>query len=178
MLGSLTGACSSAGSGGSSNTTAPASGKPLRLGQPSPEEQEISRYSKTGKFIITPVKVVEGEQEDLRELGDDDKYAGKKVVWVYVNAKLVDGDAVKGPMVMTDVGAQAGAGVQASPLILIGDLSSRPKDCVSEDLEATWKQGDSRTACAAYLMPSGSKVTHVTYSAGFYKEPLQWSVPQ
>jgi hypothetical protein len=163
-------------SGGTESTT-PESTKPLTLGQPSPEEQEISRYGKTGTFLITPEKVVEGTQQDLRQLGDDAKYANKKVVWVYVNAKQIGGQPVKGPMVMTDIGAETAKGGKAARLILIGDLSSRPKDCAGEDLDATWRRGDSRTSCAPYLVPADAQVTKVTYFQGYYNEPLAWAVP-
>ncbi|MEV4868501.1 hypothetical protein [Streptomyces syringium] len=178
LLGSLTvSACSRTGSeAGAGKKDTPAIAKTLRLGQPSPETQDISRYNKTGKFIITPQKVVEGKPEDLRDLGDDNKYANQKLVWVYVNAKLTGGDAVKGPMMMTNIGAEAGAGHTATQLILIGDLSGRPKDCVGEDTEAAWKQGDTRTVCAPYLIPAASKVTQVTYFRGFHAEPLKWAV--
>lgn len=51
----------------------------LRLGQPGPT-QEITSYKKTGKFVVTPTKVVEGKPNDLDELDEPDKYKGKKVV--------------------------------------------------------------------------------------------------
>ncbi|MER6443711.1 hypothetical protein [Streptomyces venezuelae] len=151
--------------------------KPLVLGQPSAEKQEITRWEKTGKFVITPQKVVEGKPEDLKELGDDAKYAGQKLAWVYVDVKHAGGDDVKGPMVMTDVGVEVVGGRKATRLILMGDLRSRPQDCRDEDTEASFKQGDSRTACEPYLIPATAKVEKVTYSQGYYKEPLAWQVP-
>lgn len=150
--------------------------RPLALGQPSPEEQEISRYGRTGKFTITPEKVVEGTQQDLH-VGDDNTYARQKIFWVYVNAKQVDGQPVTGPMVMGNIGAETTTGDQATQLILLNDLSSRPKDCSSENPEARWEQGVSRTWCAPYLSPAGAEVTKVTYFQGYYTEPLAWMVP-
>lgn len=147
--------------------------KPLKLGDPSPETVESGNYDTNGNFTITPKKVVEGKAEDLRELGDDSAYADKKLAWIYVNAKLVDGDAtVKSPMLMTNMGALAGAGGEATRLQVIGGLSSRPKDCVGQDLDVMWKQGDNHTWCEPYLIPASSHVTQVTYSQDYYK----WSV--
>ncbi|WP_344527195.1 hypothetical protein [Streptomyces rectiviolaceus] len=154
--------------------------KTLKLGRPGPA-QEITRYKKTGKFVITPTKVVEGKPKDLDELDEPDKYAGKKVVWVYVNAKHVGGDAVKEPTVMSDVGVETPTG-PGTKFILIGALSSTPKDCnlfngVKElGTEDVWKKGEERNVCDPYLIPAEAKVNKVTYSQGFYKEPLKWSV--
>ncbi|MEW1927875.1 hypothetical protein [Streptomyces sp. NPDC088360] len=155
--------------------------KKLRLGQPSPE-QEISSYKKTAKFVFTPTKVVEGKPEDLDELDEPDKYAGKKVVWVYVNARHVGGDALKEPPpMMSDVNVETAAG-PGTKFILIGALSSTPKDCnllngVKElGTEDVWKKGEKRAVCDPYLIPEGAEVEKVTYSQGYYKEPLKWSV--
>ncbi|MEV2256961.1 hypothetical protein AB0I94_41565 [Streptomyces sp. NPDC050147] len=162
----------------SSATQAP---KKLRLGQPSPE-QEISSFKKTAQFVFTPTKVVEGKPEDLDELDEPDKYAGQKVVWVYVNARHVGGDALKEPpMVMSDVNVETAAG-PGTKFILLGALSSTPKDCnllngVKEiGGEDVWKKGEERKVCDPYLVPEGTTVNKVTYSQGYYKEPLKWSV--
>lgn len=167
----------------SKDVTAKASEAPkkLRIGQPSPE-QEISSYKKTAKFVFTPTKVVEGKPEDLDELDEPDKYAGKKVVWVYVNARHVGGDALKEPpSVMSDVNVETASG-PGTKFILIGALSSTPKDCnllngVKElGTEDVWKKGEKRTVCDPYLVPEGDEVDKVTYSQGYYNEPLRWNV--
>lgn len=170
--------------GDSSKDTAsstPQAPKKLRLGQPSPE-QEISSYKKTAKFVFTPTKVVEGKPEDLDELDEPDKYAGKKVVWVYVNARHVGGDALKKPpQMMSDVNVETATG-PGTKFILIGALSSTPKDCnllngVKElGTDDVWKKGEERKVCDPYLVPEKAKVEKVTYSQGYYKEPLKWSV--
>ncbi|MFD6469658.1 hypothetical protein [Streptomyces goshikiensis] len=149
----------------------------LVLGQPSREAQEITRWGTTGKFLITPQRVVEGKPEDLRGLGEDGKFAGQKVAWVYVEARHVGGEPVKGPVVMANVGAVTADGAKATRLLVIGELSSRPADCKGEDLESLFKEGESRSMCAPYLIPAGAKVGKVTYSQGFYKDPLAWKVP-
>ncbi|MFD9072605.1 hypothetical protein [Streptomyces lasiicapitis] len=169
-------------SGGSgANNEATEAPKNLKLGQPGPD-QEITRYKKTAKFSLTPTKVTEGKPADLKELGDDKKYAGKKIAWIYVKAKHVGGAApIKGPMVMSEVNAETGAGAPATKFILIGSLSSQPADCLdtgkkeitSEDI---WKKGEERTLCEPYLIPATEKVKSVTYSQGYYKEPLKWAV--
>ncbi|MGW3061759.1 hypothetical protein ACWC98_38470 [Streptomyces goshikiensis] len=105
----------------------------LVLGRPSREEQEITRWGTTGKFLITPQRVVEGKPEDQRGLGEDGKFAGQKVAWVYVEARHVGGEPVKGPMVMANVGAVTADGAKATRLLVIGELSSRPADCKGED---------------------------------------------
>ncbi|MGW6318074.1 hypothetical protein [Streptomyces sp. NPDC055099] len=155
--------------------------KKLRIGQPGPE-QEITSYKKTAKFVFTPMKVVEGKPEDLDELDEPDKYAGKKVVWVYVNARHVGGATLKKPpQVMSDVNVETASG-PGTKFILIGALSSTPKDCnllngVKElGTEDVWKKGEKRTVCEPYLVPEGDEVDKVTYSQGYYKEPLKWSV--
>ncbi|WP_414168712.1 hypothetical protein ACMATS_21095 [Streptoverticillium reticulum] len=151
--------------------------KPLKLGQPSAEAQTVERSGKAGKFTITPQKVVMGKPSDLDELKDKDKYAGRTIAWVYVNAKLVGGDApVQGPMIMTSVGTLSGSAPGTKLLVMFGDLSSRPSDCKSEDLDATWQKGDEHTLCTPYLVPDGQKLTTVTYSRGWYKDPLKWTV--
>lgn len=156
--------------------------KDLKLGQAGPE-QEITSYKKTAKFSLTPTKVTEGKPADLKELGDDKKYGGKKIAWIYVKAKHVGGAAaIKSPTVMSDVGAETSAGTPATKFILIGDLSSRPADCVGNDGQKElggdemWKKGEERTVCEPYLLPAADKVKAVTYSQGFYKEPLKWAV--
>ncbi|MEU5241671.1 hypothetical protein ACH4UR_35775 [Streptomyces lydicus] len=181
VLGALTvTACGhwSSTSAGGAQTPAPAPSQTLRLGQPSAQAQEISRYDKTGKFIITPQKVAEGTPQDLRELGYDPAYARQKIVWIYVSATHVGGERVKGPAIMVDIGAETSPGERATPLLLIGDLSGRPKDCHDEDPEAYWRRGQTKTACAPYLIPTDAKVTKVTYSQGYYQQPLAWLVPQ
>lgn len=182
LLGAVTmTACSGSGYGvrdsGRAEPAARESVRALALGQPSPEEQEISRYGKTGRFLITPEKVVEGTQQDLQKLGDDTKYARQKIVWVYVNARQVGGQAVRGPMVMADIGAETANGGEAARLLLIGDLRGRPKDCAGEDTAAAWERGVSRTWCAPYLVPAGTKIAKVTYFQGYFNEPLAWAVP-
>lgn len=149
----------------------------LMLGQPSQEEQEITRWDTTGKFLITPQRVVEGKPEDLQGLGEDGKFAGQKVAWVYVEARHVGGQPVKGPMVMSNVGAETASGSKATRLLLFGGMGSRPKDCTGEDLESVFKEGESRTMCVPYLIPAGTKVEKVTYFQGFHNEPLVWRVP-
>ncbi|MFD4243624.1 hypothetical protein ACFWP3_18805 [Streptomyces sp. NPDC058525] len=169
--GSPGGAAKSARPGGA------AGAQELVLGQPSQEEQEITRWGTTGKFLITPQRVVEGKPEDLQGLGEDGKFAGQKVAWVYVEARHVGGEPVKGPMVMTNIGAETTDGIKATRLLVFGDLSSRPADCTDEDLESVFKEGESRSMCAPYLIPAGAKVGKVTYSQGYYKDPLAWQVP-
>ncbi|MEU5959394.1 hypothetical protein [Streptomyces sp. NPDC047525] len=172
---------STSGSSKDATSTAPEAPKKLRLGQPSPE-QEISSFKKTAQFVFTPTKVVEGKPEDLDELDEPDKYAGKKVVWVYVNARHAGGDTLKEPPpVMSDVNVETAAG-PGTKFILIGALSSTPKDCnllngVKElGTQDVWKKGEERNVCDPYLVPEGSTVDQVTYSQGYYKEPLKWSV--
>ncbi|MFC8130774.1 hypothetical protein [Streptomyces sp. NPDC057302] len=162
-------------------SSAPQAPKKLRIGQPSPE-QEISSYKKTAKFVFTPTKVVEGKPEDLDELDEPDKYAGQKVVWVFVNARHVGGDALKKPpQVMSDVNVETATG-PGTKFILIGALSSTPKDChllngVKElGTDDVWKKGEERNVCDPYLVPEKSTVDKVTYSQGYYKEPLKWAV--
>ncbi|MEV0116858.1 hypothetical protein AB0H77_27050 [Streptomyces sp. NPDC050844] len=175
-------ACSTGATDASKDANPSASQAPkmLKLGQPS-SPQEITKYKKTGKFVITPTKVVEGKPKDLDELDEPDKYAGKKVVWVYVHAKHVGGDAVKEAMVMSDVGVETDTG-PGTKFILIGALSSTPKDCglfngVKElGTEDVWKKGEERDVCDPYLVPAEAEVDKVTYSQGFYTEPLKWSV--
>ncbi|MFF4740435.1 hypothetical protein ACFY2W_31785 [Streptomyces sp. NPDC001262] len=152
--------------------------KPQKLGQPSAETQDVERSGKTGKFTITPQKVVMGKPSDLDELKDKDKYAGQTIAWVYVNAKLVGGDApVQGPMIMSNVGTLSGGNQPGTKLlIMFGDLGSKPADCKSEDVDATWQKGDEHTLCTPYLVPEAQKLTTVTYSRGWYKEPLKWDV--
>ncbi|MGW5733316.1 MULTISPECIES: hypothetical protein [Streptomyces] len=161
--------------------TASQAPKKLRLGQPGPE-QEISSYKKNAKFVFTPTKVVEGKPDDLDELDEPKKYAGKKVVWVYVNARHVGGDTLKPPPpMMSDVNVETAAG-PGTKFILIGALSGTPKDCkllngVKElGTEDVWKKGEERTVCDPYLVPEGATVDKVTYSQGFYNEPLKWTV--
>ncbi|EPH40212.1 hypothetical protein ABT390_16635 [Streptomyces aurantiacus] len=156
--------------------------KNLKLGQAGPE-QEITSYKKTAKFSITPTKVTEGKPADLKELGDEKKYKGKKVAWIYVKAKHVGGaPAIKSALVMGDVSAETSAGAPATKFILIGDLSSRPADCLGNNgkrelgSEDIWKKGEERTVCEPYLIPATETVKSVTYSQGFYKEPLKWAV--
>ncbi|MGY0021008.1 hypothetical protein [Streptomyces sp. cg35] len=85
-------------------------------------------------------------------------------------------------MVMSDVGAEANGRPATKLLLLMGDLSSRPKDCVGNDGttrldgEDIWKPRDQRTVCQPYLLPTDAKITAVTYSQGSYNEPLKWSV--
>ncbi|MFF1449753.1 hypothetical protein ACFVYF_16655 [Streptomyces sp. NPDC058274] len=147
--------------------------KPLKLGDPSPETVVLGSYDTDGKFTVTPKKVFEGKPEDVRELGNDADYAGKKLAWIYVNSKLVGGDkSVKAPMLFTNMGAVAGASGAATRLQLMGSLSSRPKDCVSEDVQITWKQGESHTWCEPFIIPANSHVTQVTY----YQDRFKWSV--
>ncbi|GAA3059066.1 hypothetical protein GCM10020000_47500 [Streptomyces olivoverticillatus] len=114
------------GSGGGSNSSSAKADQPLKLGQPSPETQEVQRYNKTGKFTITPQKVVMGKPADLDELKDQ-KYKGYTLAWAYVKAKLVGGDTpLRGPMIATNVGMQMEGGQQGTRLIvLMGGLSSR-----------------------------------------------------
>ncbi|MFD9908452.1 hypothetical protein [Streptomyces sp. NPDC059063] len=155
--------------------------KDLKLGQAGPV-QEITRYKKTGKFSLTPTKVTLGKPADLKELDDEKKYKDKKVAWIYVKAKHVGGDAVKGPMVMSDIGAETVSGTPATKFIVIGSLSSMPADCKGNDGAKTlggddiWKKGEERTVCEPYLIPATTEVKNVTYSQGFYKEPLKWAV--
>lgn len=174
---SLTACDGSTGSGSSDSSAKAKADQPLKLGQPSPETQEVQRYNKTGKFTITPQKVVMGKPADLDELNDK-KYKGYTLAWAYVNAKLADGDTpFKGPMIATNVGMQMEGGQQGTRLILLmGGLSSRPADCHDEDTEATWKKGDDHTLCVPFVVPEGRKVAYVLYSKGFSAEPLKWAV--
>lgn len=144
----------------------------LRIGQPSRQPVEIYRYGKTGKFIITPQRVVPGKASDL---GDDPKFKGMTTVWVYVNAKFVGGDAmVKGPMVMEEVGVVDKTGHQGQSLISIADLPSQPKDCKDDDPDAVWKKGENHTKCAPFVIPEGESVARVIYAMGYYQDPLMW----
>ncbi|MBB4894714.1 hypothetical protein FHS39_003772 [Streptomyces olivoverticillatus] len=165
------------GSGGGSNSSSAKADQPLKLGQPSPETQEVQRYNKTGKFTITPQKVVMGKPADLDELKDQ-KYKGYTLAWAYVKAKLVGGDTpLRGPMIATNVGMQMEGGQQGTRLIvLMGGLSSRPADCHSEDTEAVWQKGDEPTLCVPFVVPEGRKVAYVLYSKGFSAAPLKWAV--
>lgn len=155
--------------------------KNLKLGQPGPV-QEITSYKKTGKFSITPTKVALGKPEDLKELDDPKKYKDKKIAWVYVKAKHVGGPDIKEAKPMSDVGAETDAGAPATRFIVIGALASTPKDCNilngAKELGGTdiWKKGEQRTVCEPYLIPATAKVKSVTYSQGFYKEPIKWAV--
>ncbi|WP_158857384.1 hypothetical protein [Streptomyces sp. NRRL B-1347] len=169
------------GKDGKSGDRASEAPKNLKVGQAGPV-QEITKYKTTGKFSITPTKVVLGKPEDLKELDDDKKYGGKKVAWIYVKAKHVGGEAVKQPIVMTNVNAETSDGNPATKFILIGTLSSQPEDCVGNDgkrelgREDIWKKGEERTVCEPYLIPADATVKAVTYSQGFYKEPIKWAL--
>ncbi|WP_172385242.1 hypothetical protein [Streptomyces sp. MNP-20] len=169
------------GKDGKSGAQASEAPKDLKVGQAGPA-QEITRYDKTGKFSITPTKVTVGKPADLKELDDEKKYKGKKVAWIYVKAKLVGGSPVKQPMVMSNVNAETSDGSPATKFILIGALSSQPEDCVGNDgkrelgREDVWKKGEERTVCEPYLIPADATVKSVTYSQGFYKEPLKWAL--
>ncbi|MEU6323088.1 hypothetical protein [Streptomyces sp. NPDC047009] len=167
------GATNSSGADGA-GPAAEAATKTLALGQPSPEDQEISRYGKTARFSITPLKVKAGSPSDVRELGNDPKYANKRLVWVYVHVRDVGARLSRGPMVMTDLGVETSVG-KATRLILIGDLSSRPHDCVGENPDLIWRKGDSWTSCEPYVIDANAKVTKITYFQGFYNDPLEWS---
>lgn len=155
--------------------------KHLKLGQAGPV-QEITKYEKTGTFSLTPTKVTLGKPADLDELNDQKKYKDLKVAWIYVKAAHVGGSAVKEPMVMSDVSGETSAGEPATKFILIGDLSSRPADCVGDDGrksregEDIWKKGETRTMCEPYLIPADATLKAVTYSQGYYKEPIKWAV--
>ncbi|MCX4824550.1 hypothetical protein OG883_32780 [Streptomyces sp. NBC_01142] len=151
--------------------------KPLRVGQPSRETVELDSKGKTGKFTITPQRVVVGKAADLDEL-DDPKYKGWAPAWVYVNAKLVGGDApMTGPMVMSDVGVLIEGDLPVQQLLILGlDLSSKPADCEDDDPDAPWQKGEDHTRCAPFLVPEGKTVTNVTYSRGYYQPPLKWAV--
>ncbi|MCJ1681402.1 hypothetical protein MTF65_29415 [Streptomyces sp. APSN-46.1] len=172
--GPFKGGANDEGAKGSKASQAPE--KPLRLGEPSTEPQEIGRYDTTGKFTITPQRVVTGKASDLDELKDE-KYKGWLPVWVYVNAKLIGGDSpVRGPMIMSNVGVRTADDVPVTRLLtMMRDLSSKPADC-KDDIEAEWKTGDEHTHCALYLVPEGKPAAFVTYSQGYYKEPLKWTV--
>ncbi|GGV54623.1 hypothetical protein [Streptomyces spectabilis] len=169
------------GKDGKSGAEASEAPKNLKVGQPGPA-QEITKYNKTGKFSITPTKVTLGKPGDLKELDDEKKYGGKKVAWIYVKAKHVGGEAVKQPIVMTNVNAETSDGNPATKFILIGTLSSQPKDCVGNDGKRTlggediWKKGEERTVCEPYLIPADATVKAVTYSQGFYNEPIKWAL--
>ncbi|WP_030800759.1 hypothetical protein [Streptomyces sp. NRRL S-337] len=152
----------------------------LTLGQSS-QEQEITKYNKTGRFTITPTKVVEGKPKDLKELNDS-KFDGQKIAWVYVRAKHVGGSAVKEPEPMVNIGAETTDGSPATRFLLIADLTAMPKDCKRFDAvkdiedEDLWQRGEERTMCEPYLIPANAKIKYVTYSQGFYDQPLRWSV--
>ncbi|MBW5420782.1 hypothetical protein GKQ77_04245 [Streptomyces sp. BG9H] len=164
--------------GGSEASEAP---KSLKVGQAGPV-QEITKYEKIGRFSLTPTKVTLGKPADLDELDAKEKYEGLKVAWIYVKAKHVGGSAVKQPMVMSNVGGETSGGKPATEFILIGDLSSRPSDCVGDDGrksldgEDIWKKGETRTVCEPYLIPAAATLKAVTYSQGYYKEPIKWAV--
>ncbi|MFD6185599.1 hypothetical protein [Streptomyces goshikiensis] len=151
--------------------------KTLRLGEPSARTAELTHAGKTGKFTITPQRVVVGKASDLDELKDE-KYKGWVPVWVYVNAKLVDGDApMTGAMVMSDVGVRTADDVPVTRLLMMGqDLAGKPADCEDDAPAAEWKKGDDHTRCAPYLVPEGKPAAFVTFSRGYYKEPLKWTV--
>jgi hypothetical protein len=154
-----------------------ASGKPLRIGQPSHQTVELNGNGKTGKFTITPQRVVVGKAADLDEL-EDPKYKGWAPVWVYVNAKLVGGDApMTGPMVMSDTGVLLAGDVPVQRLLILGlDLSSKPADCEDDDPDALWQKGEDHTRCVPFLVPEGKAITNVTFSRGYYQPPLKWTV--
>ena len=155
----------------------PTTVKTLRMGQPSEQTVELSSWGKTGQFTITPLKAVPGKPADLNELNDP-KYKGWRPLWVYINAKFVDGDPqVKGPMVMQDVGVllDDDAPVQRL-LVMLGDLNSKPADCTDDDPDAIWKKGDNHTKCALWLIPEAKTAAAITYSRGWHQHPLKWTV--
>ncbi|WP_405773703.1 hypothetical protein [Streptomyces sp. NBC_00859] len=178
-------ACTLTACGATTNDTGLGSTSPkpqhLNLGRPGPA-QEITKYKKTSKFLITPTKVVEGDAADLKELDDQSKYEGQKVAWVYVKAKNIGHYGINSPLVMSNVGAEANGSAAQPLIIMMGDLSSRPKDCLGNDGsrelagEDIWKPGEQRTVCEPYVLPADAKITSVTYSQGFDNEPLKWSV--
>ncbi|MFE3939376.1 hypothetical protein ACFXPJ_37875 [Streptomyces goshikiensis] len=167
----------SQGDGAKASKASEAPVKTLRLGEPSTQTKELTHDGKTGKFTITAQRVVVGKASDLDELKDE-KYKGWVPVWVYVNAKLVDGDApMTGAMVMSDVGVRTAHDVPVTRLLMMGqDLSSKPADCEDDAPAAEWKKGDDHTRCASYLVPEGKPAAFVTFSRGYYKEPLKWAV--
>ncbi|WP_199812591.1 hypothetical protein [Streptomyces sp. NRRL S-337] len=156
----------------------------LKLGQPSPEAQEVrDNDMKPGKFVITPQRVVMGKPSDLDELDELDeekKYNGATLAWVYVNAKLVGGDTpLSGPTVTTDrVGLLSEGGRQGTPLTFIEALKSRPADCQPEKINTTWRKGEDHTLCVPFVVPKDRKVTTVTYSRNTleYSPRLKWTV--
>lgn len=178
----LLAACGTSGGPNGDSAGKPSKGsqateKPLRIGQPSQQTVELGSNGKTGKFTITPQRVVVGKAADLDELKDQ-KYKGWAPVWVYVNAKLVDGDApMTGPMVMSDVGVLITGDVPVQRLLILGlDLSSKPADCEDDDPDAPWQKGEDHTRCAPFLVHEGKAVTAITYSRGYYQPPLKWTV--
>ncbi|MEV6781211.1 hypothetical protein [Streptomyces sp. NPDC051098] len=131
-------------------------------------------------FTITPLKATPGKPTDLDEL-DDPKYKGWRPLWVYVNAKFVDGDPqVKGPMVMQDVGVLLDDNVPVQRLLVIhSGLSSKPVDCTDDDPDAFWKKGDTHTKCDLWLVPETKTAAAITYSRGWDQHqthPLKWTV--
>ncbi|GAA2927093.1 hypothetical protein GCM10020221_23790 [Streptomyces thioluteus] len=150
----------------------------LKAGQPASEEQELGTDKQTGKFTVTGQRVVMGKPEDLKgDKEDAKKYAGKTVAYVYLSAKLSGGDApMKPPMLITNVSALTEGGVPATRLMVIGNLPGTPSDCAGQDFDKVWKKDEERTFCQPVVIPQSSKVTHITFQRGYYKEPLKWAL--
>ncbi|WP_372409497.1 hypothetical protein [Streptomyces luteireticuli] len=150
----------------------------LKAGQPASELQELTADKKTGKFTVTGQRVVMGKPESLKGNKEDEKkYAGKTVAYVYLSAKLSDGDApMKPPMVITNIGALSQGSLPATRLMVIGSLPGTPADCHDEDFNKPWQKGEERTFCQPVVVPESSKVSHITFMRGFYKEPLKWAL--
>ncbi|WP_432003668.1 hypothetical protein [Streptomyces sioyaensis] len=156
----------------------------LKLGQPSPQAQEVlDDDMKEGKFVITPQRVVMGKPSDLDEwdeVGKEKMYPGATLAWLYVNAKLVGGDTpLSGPTVTAGrVGLLSEGGRQGTPLTFLEDLKSRPADCQPEKISATWRKGEDHTLCVPFVVPEARKVTTVTYTRNALDTApwLKWAI--
>lgn len=149
----------------------------LRLGDPAAETVEITRSDRTGEFQVTMEKVTVGKPGDLDELNDKKDYEGKVPAWLYATYRHVGGDSPVELGSITDLGLTVEGGERARPLIiLLGDLSAMPDDCVnSTDLEAL-KAGQSATVCKTFLVPADKDIETALLSRGFSSPPTQWRV--
>lgn len=170
---------SSDSSGSSSSGTGSSKKKPktgsdtLQLGEAATETLEIEESGDKAEFQITMEKIVTGKAADLSGLqGDKKDYEGKVPAWLYSTYKHVGG-AAPFETISVDANMMMDGGQPATPLILIGDLPAKPKDCV-EISDVKFQQGDSKTVCKIFLVPEGEQVEEVQLSRGFSSPPTTW----
>ncbi|WP_331725908.1 hypothetical protein [Streptomyces sp. NBC_00470] len=150
----------------------------LRLGQPTPSPQPLSRFDRTGLFTLTPEKVVAAQSTagGPATLGRD-RHDGQRVVWVYVRARQAGGHPVTGPMLLAGIDVETSRGGIGSRLISVDPVPGAPVDCTGDSANAEWRRGDTRTVCAPYLIPDDSTVARVLYSPVSSGRTLAWRVP-